>query len=160
MFKKKTKPDSGWDMYEVTSLYGKHPLIGDVVEIEKLCYEDSWERRDFIEYLSQPNDYGKVISEDSITHGFMLYSARTRSFALHSIAVHPDSRRDGIGSLMLDLLKRCLHREGRWMIETKVRESNLATQLFFQDNDFRCIGIDENHYPDNEPAYVMNYRIF
>jgi [ribosomal protein S18]-alanine N-acetyltransferase len=41
----------------------------------------------------------------------------------------------------------------------EVRETNLAAQLFFRENDFRAVSVLRSFYADTpEDAYLMQYR--
>lgn len=92
--------------------------------------------------------------------GFTIYELHKNQLHVLNFAVHPDFRRCGVGSTMTGKLVNKLSQQRRQEIMLKVRETNLAAQLFFKQQGFRARGVFRQYYADsNEDAYMMHYRL-
>lgn len=84
-------------------------LSHDCARIEAACGGDAWDREQIIDYLRQPNAFGKAAMNESgdVVLGYMLYRLidRRGEIYLDRILVRPESRRMGVGSAMLQRLK-------------------------------------------------------
>jgi ribosomal-protein-alanine N-acetyltransferase len=73
--------------------------------------------------------------------------------------VHPDWRRQNVGSQMVAKLISKLSSHRRTRITLEVRETNLAAQVFFGKQGFRAVRVLRGFYDDSgEDAYLMEYR--
>lgn len=101
-----------------------------VLEIEDRSFEFPWTEDEFIRCLRQRDCIGMVAERSEQVVGFMIYELHKNRIHILSFAVHPDFRRNGIGSAMVDKLitKLAYQRRNRIMLE--VRETNLDAQLF------------------------------
>lgn len=84
---------------------------------------------------------------------------------LINLVVHPDYRRQGFGTLLLENLKNRMRRNGLPMLIASVRESNTAMHLFLHKNGFISTNVLRDfyvdHYPDGEEretAYGFMYE--
>ncbi len=77
--------------------------------------------------------------------GFCIVSKRGPS--VHAIAVRPEFRRRGVGTL---LLKAAIERFAK--LRCQIRASNLASEKLFIRAGFRFIGIKPNVYANGEAA--------
>jgi len=76
---------------------------------------------------------------------------------LLSIAVRPDSRRKGLGEVLLVELEKRLSRERPLKLE--VRQSNLAAIHLYSKRGFKKTGVAEAYYGDGEDAIIMEKRL-
>jgi ribosomal-protein-alanine N-acetyltransferase len=135
-----------------------------VLAIEAASYDRPWTEDDFLSALRQRNNIGMVAEHDECVVGFMVYRFEHTQIDLLNLAVHPQLCRRGIGRRMVAKLVSKLgshpHR-GRDTVAVRVRESNLAGQLFFRSLGFRAARcVDRGYYEDTgEDAYLMRYRI-
>lgn len=130
-----------------------------VLEIEDRSFEFPWTEDEFIRCLRQRDCIGMVAERSEQVVGFMIYELHKNRIHILSFAVHPDFRRNGIGSAMVDKLitKLAYQRRNRIMLE--VRETNLDAQLFFRQLGFRATGVLRSFYEDTpEDAFLMQYR--
>src|SRR5256712_14072268 len=72
---------------------------------------------------------------------------------LISIAVRPDSRRKGLGEVLLVELEKRLSRERPLKLE--VRQSNMAAIHLYSKRGFTKTGVAEGYYGDGEDAIIM-----
>jgi ribosomal-protein-alanine N-acetyltransferase len=131
----------------------------EVIAIESESFEFPWLEEDFVRCLRQRNCIGMVAEHEDRVVGFMIYELHNSRIHVLNFAVAPDSRRCGVGSQMVAKLIAKLSSGRRSRIVLEVRETNLAAQLFFRDNDFRAISVLRAFYEDTpEDAYLMQYR--
>lgn len=130
-----------------------------VLSIERECFSSPWSEREFVRYLRQRNTIGMVAEYQDEVAGFMVYELQRNALDLVNIAVDPWYQRQGVGSLMVNKLKGKLSKDRRVLMLTKVRESNLAAQLFFRASGFECFDVVRDAYEEiTEDAYLFQYR--
>lgn len=131
--------------------------IEEVLIIESLCFTLPWSRQSFLDelmfnkfahyHIARSNDTAigysglwKVLDEGHITN----------------IAVHPDYRRLGIGSrLIQNMLDYCTG-QNITSLTLEVRKSNTAAQSMYKKFGFIEAGMRKSYYSDNnEDAIIM-----
>lgn len=82
-------------------------LSHDCARIEAEYGVCAWSRDQIIDYLRQPNAFGKALMNESgdVVLGYMLYRVVGSEINLNRILVRPESRRQGVGSAMLQRLQ-------------------------------------------------------
>jgi [ribosomal protein S18]-alanine N-acetyltransferase len=130
-----------------------------VLAIESNSFEFPWTEEEFIRCLRQRDCIGMVAERNEEVVGFMIYELHKTRIHILSFAVHPDCRREGVGSAMTDKLISKLAYQRRNRIVLEVRETNLGAQLFFRQLGFRATGVLKSFYEDTpEDAFMMQYR--
>ncbi len=131
----------------------------EVLDIEDRSFEFPWLEEDFIHCLRQRNCIGMVAEHEDRVVGFMIYELHKTRIHVLNFAVAPDYRRRGVGRQMVAKLVGKLSSQRRSRIVLEVRETNLAAQLFFRDNEFRAVSVMRAYYEDTpEDAYLMQFR--
>lgn len=134
--------------------------MAEVLQIERESFDFHWTEEDFLSCLRQRNCIGMVAERDNRVVGFMIYELHKTRLHILNFAVAPQARRSAVGMQMVSKLINKLSQQRRQEIALEVRETNLAAQLFFQEQGFRAVCVLRGHYPDSsEDAYVMQYRI-
>jgi len=87
-----------------------------------------------------------VLETDFKTLGFMLYELHKTSLRVVKFAVHPNERRQGIGSQLVERLVDKLKQQRRTEIEIAIPEASLAAQLFFAACGFVAEEIRDGEY--------------
>lgn len=133
--------------------------MDEMLEIERGSFEFPWNETDFVDALRQRNIIGIVAEAASEIRGFMIYELRKHELEIIKFAVHPEMRRQLIGTTMLRRLKDKLSIQRRKELVLKIRESNLPGQLFFRQAGFEASGVLRQWYCDgqSEDAYVMRF---
>jgi ribosomal-protein-alanine N-acetyltransferase len=91
---------------------------------------------------------GYVVAEVTPNHG--------RAFGhVKDIAVHPDHRRRGIASTLLERALVTLAGEGATSVKLEVRESNAAAQELYESFGFGPMRRRRSYYEDGEDALVL-----
>ena len=129
-----------------------------VCAIERYSFEFPWTEEQFLVCLRSRDCIGMVAEYEERVVGFMIYELFKQRLHLLNFAVHPDYRRNGIGSAMLaKLASKLVGRRTSVMLE--VRETNVEAQLFLKAVGFRAVSVLKGFYDEsNEDAYLMQYR--
>ncbi len=133
--------------------------LPSVLGIESSSFEFPWTEDEFVRCLRQRDCIGMVAEYAEQVVGFMIYELQKSRIHVLSFAVHPDYRRQSVGSAMVQKLVSKLAYQRRNRIILEVRETNLAAQLFFRSLGFRATGVLRNFYEDStEDAFLMQFR--
>jgi len=131
----------------------------EVLEIERECFgQGAWTREDFIRHLRQRNCIGMVAEHENLLVGYMVYELSRRWMLLVRLAVDPGCRGQGVGTTLLDKLKRKLSAQRRQLIVCPVQETALDTLRFLHRRGFRAIGLARQAELDRRDRIVMVYR--
>ena len=130
-----------------------------VLGIENESFEFTWTEDEFIRCLRQRDCIGMVAEYSEQVVGFMMSELHRTRIHVLSFAVHPDFRRQSVGSAMITKLVSKLAYQRRNRIVLEVRETNLSAQLFFRSLGFRATGVLRNFYEDStEDAFMMQLQ--
>lgn len=134
-------------------------MVG-VLRIESESFDRPWTEQVFLDLLRQRNCIGEVAERDGEIVGFQIYELRKGEIELLNLAVCPRHRNQGVGSSMVrKRIDKC-ESQRRDIIEVMVRESNLAGQMFFKSQGFRCVEILHDAYDDViEDGYIFQYAV-
>ncbi|MFQ3650859.1 MAG: ribosomal protein S18-alanine N-acetyltransferase [Gemmataceae bacterium] len=120
----------------------------------------AWTEEDFLRCLRQRNCIGMVAEQGERIVGYMIYELHKHKLHILNFGVHPQWRRQGIGTLMVTKLVSKLSSHRRTSITLEVRESNLDAQLFFRKQGFLGVKVLRGFYEDTgEDAYLMRYGL-
>jgi len=126
----------------------------EVLEIELASFHSAWTEDEFIEALKQRNCIGMVAKRADRVVGFMIYELLKSRLHVLNFAVHPEFRRQQVGTQMVDKLLSKLSQQRRTEIILEVRERNLAAQKFFSAQGFWAERVLREHYDETgEDAY-------
>jgi [ribosomal protein S18]-alanine N-acetyltransferase len=130
----------------------------EVLAIEHASFEFPWCEEEFLRVLRQRNCIGMVAEYGERVVGFMIYELHKSKLHVLDFATHPEFRRQGVGHQMIGKLVGKLSSHRRTRIALYVRETNLASQLFYRVQGFRAVEVAREHYQDTgEDAFVMQY---
>ena len=93
--------------------------------------------------------------------GFVIYVAVEQEAHLLNIAVDNNYQRKGIGSILINHLKKQVHAMGINLIALEVRVSNTNAISFYKKHNFIEDAIRANYYskPKPEDALLMSVRL-
>lgn len=112
----------------------------EVLEIERLGAADPWSEDEIVALLRQRNFIGMVAANtlsDRVL-GYMVYELHRTRIELVRLVVHPDARRRGVGTAMVDRLKAKMSQNRRTSWCCLVSERQLDVQLFLRANGLVC----------------------
>lgn len=130
----------------------------EVSLLEAQIFSRPWSRQAFSESLGRSDtlfltalDHGKIA-------GYIGMYVSLDEGEITNVAVAPGARRRGVGTLLLEELKRqaLLRSVGRIILE--VRVSNEGAIRLYEKSGFVCAGIRKGFYEmPKEDAYIMIY---
>lgn len=134
--------------------------MDEVLNIEKEVAEVPWREEEFLASMRQRNCIGMVAEHDQKIVGFMIYELHKSRLRILNFAVSPHQQRKGVGTQMIQRLVDKLSQQRRREIAIELRETNLAAQFFFKDQNFKAVQVARGHFSDTEEdAYIMRFRL-
>lgn len=127
-----------------------HGLVKTLAALECYSCENFWGEDQFLEALHNGSG-GYVATDCDQPIGFIIYEfdGGETTVNILNMVVRPDYRRQGVGTMLLDkLIQSNAVTRRNYDIHAKVRESNLAAQLFLKKHDFEAIGVLKAYYQD------------
>ncbi len=136
--------------------------LPQVMEIENLCFLHPYKEKDLI-YEINENPVSNVwvieYSNKSLglkqIVGFVDYWVTFDSGTICQIAVHPDIQRSGIGTIMMEEVKKDAYAKRVKTLTLEVRESNVKAINFYQKHGFVISHKKEGYYSNGEDAIYM-----
>jgi ribosomal-protein-alanine N-acetyltransferase len=135
--------------------------LRQVIEIEALSFnkDDAYTKEDFKRWLGYNPDLCLVAEINSRIAGDMICRIHRYTLDLASCAIHPDYRRLGIASTLLQEMEKRAKQYFIHRIELEVRRSNPSGYEFWRSMGFEEFGSLPGFYPDGEDAVRMFKRI-
>jgi [ribosomal protein S18]-alanine N-acetyltransferase len=131
--------------------YGDLP---SVISIERRSFPTPWSLAMFVLELSKPSGICLAAEDDQGLVGYLVCARYDEVWHLMNVAVHPERRRKGVAT---DLIERLFDEAGpgaRFTLE--VRVSNAAAITMYQRFGFKSAGRRRRYYHDNgEDALIM-----
>ncbi|MBN1114946.1 MAG: ribosomal protein S18-alanine N-acetyltransferase [Oligoflexia bacterium] len=129
--------------------------LPDIFFIETLSFPSPWTLGMFANELESKNSYGlKAVSKGSgkVT-GYIFARKLYHELHIMNLAVHPDHRRTGIGSMLLSEFLAL--NTGMLNVYLEVRISNSSAISLYESFGFRQIYLRNRYYHNGEDAIVM-----
>ena len=133
----------------------------DLQELEKVCFEfDAWPLLDLIGLLTFPQIIRlKTVADQTMT-GFIGVDLRRaqRTAWIATLAVHPEYRRIGIASCLLEICEDRI-RDSLPRIRLSVRQSNLPAIELYQKHGYVQIDFWKSYYKGGDNALVFEKNL-
>jgi ribosomal-protein-alanine N-acetyltransferase len=133
-----------------------------ILEIERLAFPAPWTLASFERELTLP--FSRIMlaipetrGADSIA-GFLCRWLIADECHILNIAVHPESRRLGIGSVLMTESINEAKLTGTNVITLEVRRSNLAARQLYRKFEFEERRLRRHYYGPGEDAIIMELR--
>lgn len=121
-------------------------------EIEQLCFHGSWTREMLLEEINNPlSVFAKSERGGRIT-GFVLGKLVADEAELYQIGVHPDFRRSGVASYLLEYFHVVLKDKGAACCFLEVRSRNEAAIALYERFGYERISTRKGYYGDDDAA--------
>lgn len=136
--------------------------IPSVLEIDLLSFPNPWPKNAYeYEITHNPNSrpwIGSILDGDNETIcSFAVFWNIVDETHIGTIAVHPDYRNQGLGTVFLRELLSISKKEGMVRALLEVRESNLQAIKLYKKFGFEVDGIRKKYYRDNgENALLLS----
>ncbi len=131
-------------------------VLDEVLAIEKESFPEPWSRRLFEQEMRHPaSKFIVVVSGDKVI-GYGGFWRVLDEAHITNVAVAPELRRRGVGSLILRRLLDMAREQGVRRATLEVRESNVAGINLYRKFGFEAVAVRQNYYArTNENALVM-----
>ena len=134
--------------------------IPAVLEIEEISFATPWSEVDFLDELYKKDVLSSIAAFDGNIIGYVCVSYHLHESHILNLAVHPDYRRRGVATILMDGAIRELKKRGCAFVYLKVRASSSSAQRFYELSGFKVEGIRKKYYGDPvEDALVMMRRL-
>jgi [ribosomal protein S18]-alanine N-acetyltransferase len=131
--------------------------IDDIMIVENMSFKIPWSKNAFTEEVSN-NKFARYLAADLAGKvvGYAGFWKVMEEGHITNIAVHPEFRGNGIGSVLLKEMILLAQREGISSMTLEVRKSNLVAQALYGKFGFVNEGCRKAYYADNnEDAIIM-----
>ena len=135
--------------------------LEDVLAIERASFSMPWSRGAFL-YEMEQNRVARcwVMREGGRLVGYLCLWEVADELHITNIAVHPASRRRGIGRALLKTVLDEARGRGLRLVVLEVRPSNHEALLLYESFGFRVVGRRRGYYYDTgEDALVMEVSL-
>jgi ribosomal-protein-alanine N-acetyltransferase len=135
----------------------------DVFGIEKEVFDQPWPYSAFERQVGTPaflvSETGGPVAANGEITGYVVADTipnhRQPLGHVKDIAVHPDSRGEGIGAALLRRSLSALAGQGVRSVKLEVRRSNDAAMNLYEKHGFEYLRTLPQYYSDGEDAYVL-----
>ena len=130
--------------------------VSQIAELEKLCFSDPWSEKSIATELSCRRSVWLVALEDDRVVGYVGSQTVCDETDMMNIAVHPDYRRQKLGTALITDLMDALAKRGSHSLTLEVRASNHTAIMLYGSRGFRSVGRRKNYYEHpKEDAIIM-----
>jgi ribosomal-protein-alanine N-acetyltransferase len=129
--------------------------LGRVYEIECKSFKDPYHVLFLLNLYELYHDTFYVAEKNGIVVGYVISRKVNTSGHILAIAVDPNHRRQGIGSILMEVVTDKLRREGAEEIWLEVRVSNTGAIQFYKKLGFEKKGYIPHYYSDGEDAIIL-----
>ena len=137
--------------------------LPQIVEIERLSFDNPWSRDSFLRELSLPFSRTCVaVTSNGITEAVVGYLCRwlvADECHILNVAVRPIARRTGVGERLMEHAIGEAKREKARLVTLEVRRSNLAARSLYRKLRFEERRLRRNYYGSGDDAIVMELRV-
>ena len=133
--------------------------IDQVTEISSLSFSHSWSRKSYEQELQNSLAKYFVAEIDNKVIGFVGTWLIVDESHITNVAVHPDYRKNGIASKLIDAMISYCKEHGCIAYTLEVRAGNIPAISLYEKHGFKQHGIRKGYYQDNnEDAILMWLR--
>lgn len=143
--------------FEIAALGEEH--IPSAAEIERLCFSEPWSEEALLYMCTSPVTHAVAVIEKTsgrlAAYGGCEYVLDEANIV--NVATHPDFRRRGCASAILDELETFLQAKGVKSIYLEVRVSNIAARTLYENKGYRAVGVRKKYYrfPVEDAAVML-----
>lgn len=127
-----------------------------IAELEKMCFNDPWSENSIVSELDNKLSLWLVALEDDKVVGYVGSQTVLGETDMMNIAVHPDHRKQGIGTALIVGLIGALKKRGSHSLMLEVRVSNETAISVYRKLGFEEVGRRKNYYRNpKEDALIL-----
>ena len=131
--------------------------LDQIDRIERESYPTPWSRSMFAGELAKSSSYCLgAFGDDGLLVGYLIISRYVDAWHIMNIATHPEHRRRGIATALLERLFELTAGDAQRGYTLEVRVSNDDAIRLYERLGFRARGLRRGYYTDNrEDALIM-----
>ena len=134
--------------------------VHEILEIEQKCFSVPGSENAFLGELANPLTVYIVAKDNGKCVGYCGYWSVAGEGDITNVAVAPEYRRAGIGSMLIKKLIECAVSEGLSQLTLEVRHSNTAAQRLYEKYGFETVGERTDYYQNpRENAWIMTKNL-
>ena len=138
----------------ITEMNATH--VAQVAELEKICFADPWSEKSVASELENIWALWLVAAEDDRVIGYIGSQTSIDETDVMNVAVHPDSRRQGVAEELIKTLVAKLKEKGSHALMLEVRASNAPAISLYEKLGFLQVGCRKNYYRNpKEDALIL-----
>ena len=127
-----------------------------IEELERESYPTPWSRSMFAGELAKPSGICLGAFQGADMLGYLIVARYVDAWHIMNVAVHPEYRRQGVASRLLDELFELTAGDPRRGYTLEVRVSNATAIALYERFGFEPSGVRRGYYTDNrEDALIM-----
>jgi [ribosomal protein S18]-alanine N-acetyltransferase len=131
-----------------------------VLEIERMSFSEPWSESAFLNEILKSYAINRVAVRTNRVIGYICVNYIIDEGHILNLAVHPDFRRQGIATILMNGAIHELKRKGCNYLYLEVRTSNSAAKKFYERFGFAVAGIRKDYYiSPKEDAVIMMGRL-
>jgi ribosomal-protein-alanine N-acetyltransferase len=130
--------------------------VPQVLRIERLSFSTPWSETAFLNEIYNPYSIAKVAVSENEVVGYICISYVIDEGHILNLAVHPDMRKRGIATALVEKGLDELKGRGCKSLSLEVRVSNHDAIKFYERFGFRPVGLRKDYYTyPREDAVLM-----
>lgn len=134
--------------------------VPEVLAIEKQSFSTPWSETSFRSELYNRYSITRVAELNGIIVGYVCVRYLADECHLLDLAVHPDYRKIGIATMLLNNVMEELRIHGCRFFYLEVRSSNYGARRLYEQAGFKTVGIRKNYYlHPSEDAVIMMFEL-
>lgn len=123
----------------------KGPAFADTLTaLHKLCFAEPWSFDNFYKILNLPTTFG--FGDE---HGFILCADLGQDLEILTLAIHPNYRRKGYASMLLQQLQQFANEHNKEQIFLEVNATNNPAIQLYLKHHFVQTGCRKDYYHEN-----------
>lgn len=128
--------------------------------LEQLCFSDPWSENAFVAELSNPLTVYFAAHDNGECIGYCGYWNVVGEGDITNVAVSPEYRRKGIGSMLIKKMVESAVSNHISLLTLEVRRSNIAAQRLYEKFGFEKVGERVDYYQKpRENAWIMTKKL-
>ena len=138
----------------ITKMTNVHVL--QIAELEKLCFNDPWSEKSIASELNNRLSCWLVALDGDSVVGYVGSQTVLGETDMMNIAVHPDYRKQGVATDLIQSLIDALSKQGSHSLMLEVRQTNEPAKRLYESLGFETVGIRKNYYRNpRENALIL-----
>ena len=138
----------------ITKMTNVHVL--QIAELEKLCFNDPWSEKSIASELNNRLSCWLVALDGDSVVGYVGSQTVLGETDMMNIAVHPDYRKQGVATDLIQSLIDALSKQGSHSLMLEVRQTNEPAKNLYKSLGFETVGIRKNYYRNpRENALIL-----